>query len=154
MASDFAVRVASGFEFTRAAEYTPSQVAGETFIPGDFVAWDSSNDWVERAGADPTLVYGLSEVNSEAARVLTENGKVPIRKLFPGVLLAMCSATTYSEATHRGVEYGIVRLSSGHWAVDTTDTSAVRVIVEDGDSVNNIWYVRPLAEFFDDGIDS
>lgn len=153
-ATDFPVRVAQGYDYTRVAEYVPSQVAGETFIVGDFVVWDGTNDWVERGGADPTPIYGLSEVKSESARVLTENGKVPIRKLFPGVLLAMCSATTYVEATHRGVSYGVARLASGNWAVDVADTTAIRVIVEDGDPTNNIWYVRPLALHFDDSIDS
>lgn len=159
MASDFPVRVANGFEHTVVEEYTPSQVSGETFIPNDFVVWDDSNNWVERAGADPTPIYGLSEVNSENARVLTPNGKVPIRRLLPGVRLEMCSATTYAEATHRNQEYGIVRLSSGNWAVDVAETTNVRVKVVDGRSSSgipseNVFVVIPLAEHFDDGIDS
>ena len=151
-ATDFAVRVAQDYEATRVVEYIPSQVVGETMIPGEFCVWDAGNAWVERAGADPTPIYGLCEVNSEAARVITENGKIPIRKLFPGVLLAMCSATQYVAATHKGVEYGIVRLASGHWAVDVSDTTAIRVVVEDGDVPTNVWYVRPLALHFDDSI--
>lgn len=154
MASDFAARVVSGFEHTYVEEYTPSQVTNETFVPGDVVVWDAGNDWVERGGADPTVIWGLSEVDSEEARVLTENGKVPIRKILPGCRLAMASATTYVEATHRGVEYGIVRNASGHWLVDVSETSAVRVVVRDGDATNNIWIVAPLAEHWDDGIDS
>lgn len=154
MATDFPAYIASGHDHTRVEEYTPSQVAGETFVPGDFVAWDAANDWVERAGADPTLIYGFSEVDSEKARVLTENGKVPIRKLSSMCLIAMASATTPVEATHLGVEYGVVRNASGHWLVDVSDTTNVRIKVERLDVENGIWFCRPLAEFIDDGIDS
>lgn len=155
MASDFPAYVARGYDATVVEEFTPSQVSGETFIPGDFVVWDGTNDWVERGGTNPTGIYGISEVDSEAARVLTENGKVPIRQLWPGCILALSSATTYDEATHRGTEYGITRNASGHWQLDVSKTTTnARVVVVDGDPDKNIWFCRPLAEYFDNGIDS
>ena len=153
--SDFPARVAYGYDKTCVEEFTPSQVTAEQFIPGDLVIWDTGNNWVERGGTDPALFYGISEVDSEAARVLTENGKVPIRQLTSGCVLAVSSATTYVEATHRGVEYGLTRSAAGNWQLNVAKvTTDARVLVVDGDVGTNTWFVRPLAEFFDDGIDS
>ena len=41
--------------------------------------------------------------------------------------------------------YGIARLSSGNWAVDTTDTSNTRVIVKRVDIANGVFYVNFVA---------
>jgi hypothetical protein len=56
----------------------------------------------------------------------------------------MCSATTPAE-THVGVAYGIARLSSGNWAVDTGDTSATRLIVYRVDIATGAFFVRFTA---------
>lgn len=137
-------------------EYTPSQVSGETMVVGDLAVWDGANDWVERAGADPTAIVGICEGDSEEGRQLTTNGKIPIRTLNSKCRLSMSSATTYVEATHRGNEYGITRSAAGHWRVDTAKTGGdARVLVIDGDPDTNIWTVVFLAEFLStEGIDS
>lgn len=153
MASDFPAGVAANFDKTQVFEYTPSQVAGEVFIPGDFVVWDDSNNWVERAGANPTLIYGISEVDSERGRVLTPNGKVPIRNIGPGTLVRLASATTLTEATHLNQIYGITRNSNGHWLLDTAKvTTDARFLVVRIDTDTNSAYCLPIAEFFQDGI--
>jgi hypothetical protein len=153
VATDFAAYVARGRRFGHVDEFTPSEVAGETFIPGDFVELDGANDWVERAAADPTTIVGISEVDSEGNRTLTSNGKIPIFVLDSRVTLAMSSATQYSEATHRGNTFGITRSAAGHWRVDVAKTGGdARVLVVEGDArllpngeQLNIWYVIVLA---------
>ena len=151
-ASNFPARVAHGYEHSFNEEYVPSQVAAETLIPGDFAVWDDTNNWIERGGADPTPIWGLCEVDSEAARVLTPNGKIPLRKLSSNVILAMASATAYVEATHRGADFGVVRNAQGRWLVDTAETTNIRVNVVNGETVTNTWFCRPLAAHFDDGV--
>jgi len=135
-------------------EYTPDTTL--VMIVGDFGVWDDSNNWLERCGADPALIAGISEVDSEQAKLLTTNGKIPHRLLRSGVVLCMSSVTTYVEATHRGGEYGITRSAEGFWQVDTAKvTTDARVVVLDGDAATGQWYVTPLAEFLQfDGVDS
>jgi hypothetical protein len=141
-------------------EYTPSQTGGETFGVGELVVWDDSNNTIDRAGTDPTAIVGISEVDSEKARVLTPNGKIPIRTLTPESVVAMASATDYVEATHRQQIYGVTRDSNGRWLVDVAKlTTFARVLVVDGIPVNfgpgqgNVWFVKFLAEFLaNDGI--
>lgn len=150
MATDFAAYVAEGHIHTRVEEYavSPSTNASDQFIPGEFVVYDTSNDWCERAGSDPTPILGLAEVKSDEAGLLTPNGKIPVRRLYPGVVIAMCSATTPVAATHEGQQYGIARLSSGNWAVDVGDTTNKRVQVEKVDEARGIWFCTPIAAHF------
>lgn len=154
--SDFPAYVTRGEDqHSRVEEFTPGTAAGEQMIVGDLGTWDNSNNWLERCGADPSAIAGISEVDSEQARVLVSTGKIPHRLLEAGVVLCMSSSTTYAEATHKGNEYGITRSSAGNWRVDTAKTGAdARVLVLDGDTEGR-WYVTPLAEFLQfDGIDS
>jgi len=163
MPSSFPAYVTRRIDDSQVEEYTPSQVTNENLLVGDLAVWDDANDWVERSGADPAAgtIVGISEVNSEAARVLTPNGKIPIRTLSPSTVVAMASATDYVEATHRQKEYGITR-TSGRWLVDVAKTGGdARVLVVDGvvasfgPGQSNIWFVKFLAEFLaNDGIDS
>lgn len=145
MASDFPAYVTSEFEHgTEVLEFTPSTAAGETAAkPGELMYYDTATQLLKRCGADPSLILGISEVVSENARVITPNGKVPLRVLKPNALVAMCSATTPAE-THVGVStgYGIARLSSGNWSVDTGDTSNARVFVVAVDIPKGIFYVK------------
>lgn len=152
--SDFPAYVTRGEDqHSSVEEYTPDVTL--TMLVGDFGVWDTSNNWLERCGADPALIAGISEVDSVQAALLTTTGKIPHRLLRSGVVLCMSSETTYVEATHRGVEYGITRSSAGNWQVDVAKTGAdARVTVIDGDAEGR-WYVSPLAEFLQyDGIDS
>ncbi len=153
----FPAYVASRIETgTDVQEFTPSQVGGETFIVGDFVVWDAANDWAERAGANPTAILGISEVDSERARVLTPNGRVPIRMLTEKAILALSCTTTLTVAAHLLNEYGITRAAGGQWQLDVSKTGGTaRCVVVAIDIDTQTAYVKMLAEFLDgDGIDS
>jgi hypothetical protein len=147
MATDFPAYVAKNYESdTQVFEYTPSQTAGETMAKaGELVYYDTADAKVKRCGADPALILGIAEVVSEDARVLTPNGKIPIRVLMPGAVLGLCSATTPVEVTHRGNDYGIVRLASGNWAIDISETTNKRVHVIDVDVTRGIFFCKPMA---------
>lgn len=157
--SEFPAYMAYGHEHTRNEEYVPSQVAGETMIVGDLCVWDGANNWVQRAAADPTAIVGLVETDSEAHRVLTPNGAIPVRRLLPGAVIALSCGTLLSGTTHRNNEYGITRSAGGRWQLDTTKTGAsARVklvrIGNEGDLVNQIAFCEVLQEYLDDTIDS
>lgn len=135
-------------------EYVPSQVSGETFGYGDFVKLSAAT--VLRCGADPASILGLSEVVSESARVLTPNGKVPIRVLDPELVLVMSSLTVPVDATHMNQSYGITRDANGIWQVDVSKTGgSARVTVVRLDIPNGFWYCKVLASVLtNDGIAS
>jgi len=147
MASDFAATVTAYVENgSEVQDFVPSQTAGETAAaPGELMYLDTATGTIKRCGADPSLIAGVSEVVSEDARVLTPDGRIPLRLLKPNALVRMCSATTPVRATHEGVAYGIVRLSSGHWAVDVSDTSNTRVVVKKVVPATGEWFVSFLA---------
>ena len=144
-ATDFPAHVTRGEDqHSRVEEFTPDVTV--TMLVGDFGVWDDSNNWLERCGADPALIAGISEVDSVQAALLTASGKIPHRLLEAGVVLCMSSATDYVEATHRSVQYGITRSTAGNWRVDVSKTGASeRVLVLDGDPATNKWYVTPIA---------
>ena len=147
MASSFPAYVTYGEDAgSEVQEFTPGTAAGEQMKPGEFVVWDDANNWVERGGADPTPILGISEVDSEQARVLTASGKIPIRVLKGAkAVICMCSDTTPVVATHVGQKYGIVRDgTTGFWKVDVSDTVNTRVIVLDVETSPERWYVQPL----------
>jgi hypothetical protein len=106
---------------------------------------------------NPASILGFSEVRSEDAKLLTPNGKVPVRQITPEHVLQMCSQTTPVEATHLGQEYGITKNgTTGYWEVDVAKTGAdARVYVTRLNVAEGIWFVKVLAEFIGtDGIDS
>lgn len=144
-------------------EFTPGTAAGEQMVVGDLATWDDANNWIERAGTNPSAIAGICEVDSEQARLLTASGKIPIRLLKSDALVCMSSTTTPVVATHVGQEYGITRASGGQWQVDTAKTAGdARVVVRRVELSTDIggagmerWYVNFLAEFLShDGIDS
>lgn len=154
MASSFPAGVAYNFDKTLVEQYTPSQVSGEELEVGDFVVWDDANNWVERAGTNPTAIVGISEVDSEDARVLTPDGQVPVRTLSAEAVIRLASATTLTVADHLNQEYGITRVN-GYWLLDTAKTGAnARVLVTRIDTDTNSAYCKVLAEYLVDGIDS
>lgn len=136
-------------------EYTPSQSAGETFGYGDFVTLSGAT--AKRCGTDPSTILGISEVVSESARLLTPNGKVPIRVLDPEMVLVMSSTTVPVDATHLNNSYGITRDSTtGIWQVDVAKTGGdARVTVVRLEIALGFWYVKVIASvLLNDGIAS
>ena len=126
MASNFAAYVTKGHDqATTVEEFTPGQDTDEPFLYGEFVYIDTAdNSQVKRCDTNPTTIAGISEVNSEDARLITPNGKVPVR-LFTGsdgVRVAFASATTPAES-HVGKSYGITRGTDGNWRLDTSKTT-------------------------------
>jgi len=142
MASSFRANVAYNIDESPNLEFTPDGTT--VFYVGDLVYLDTSTHTVKQCGADPSLILGLSEVTSELAKVLTPNGKVPIRALTTTTVVAMPVNTTAS-ADHEGTAYGVVKSADGIWQVDISDTSNTRVLVLKVDVTNKIYYVRFLA---------
>jgi hypothetical protein len=127
-------------------EYTPSQTGGETFGYGDFVKLVANV--VKLCTADPPSILGLSEVVSQNARLITPNGKVPIRTLSNQTVLLMSSLTVPVEATHLNVQYGITRDANGNWQVDVSKTAgSARVEVVRLDIAQGFWYVKVIPAF-------
>lgn len=146
MASNFAAFVAQLYEPADVQEFVPGTDTNEPFGVGDLVYVDVADLMLaKRCGADPSLIAGISEGDSTIAPTLTENGRMPIRILNSRMVVAMASATTFAWTTHVGVAYGIARDASGHWLVDTADTSNTRVIVVGGDERTNTFFVKFLA---------
>lgn len=152
MPSDFPARVAFAPERPLVVPFAHSTVANENSVKaGELVVWDDTNNWVERAGADPTTILGISLGDSNANRLITPDNKVPIQLLTSDVVVAMSSPVDYVEGTHRMQEYGIARSAAGNWRVDTTDTTNVCVVVIDGDvgsatgGTQNTFFVKFLA---------
>lgn len=154
MASSFPARVAYGHDKSTVEEYTPGTGAN-AFVYGDFVILNGVEARV--AGANPTALLGFSEVNSEDAKLLTANGKVPVRQLTSECVLCLSSATTPVEATHLGQVYGITKDgTTGYWQVDTTKVAAdARVYVDRLNIEKGEWFCKVLAEHIGtDGIAS
>lgn len=146
MSSTFPANVVEQIDIgTTVDEYTPSATAGETAQKaGELVYFDTATQLIKRCGADPTLIAGFVEGSSEDWKVLTPNGKIPVRKLTEKAGVKLGGAGTPAE-TDVGVKYGIVRDANGNWLIDTTDTVNTRVIVYRVDIPNGAWYVRFLA---------
>jgi hypothetical protein len=121
---------------------------------GEFVTLSGAT--VLRCGADPATILGLSEVVSESARVLTPNGKIPIRVLNPEMVLVMSSLTVPVDATHLNNSYGITRDANGIWQVDVAKTAgSARVTVVRLEIALGFWYVKVIASvLLNDGIAS
>ena len=147
MATNFPASQVYGHDHSTNLEYTPSAVAGETLTYGQFCTLSGAT--VVRCGADPAGILGISEVDSEAAKLLTPNGKIPIRVLDAATTLRMASATTPVAATHIGQTYGITRDgTSGNWLLDTAKTGAsARVLVVATDDAAGYFFVRVIAQY-------
>lgn len=108
---------------------------------------------VKLCGADPAAILGISEVVSEKARILTANGKVPIRVLSSECVLIMYSPTVPVEATHLNVAYGVARDGAGNWFVDTADVVNTRGTVVRLNVAEGLWYFKLFAaNLTNDGI--
>jgi hypothetical protein len=139
----FPMQTAYGHDNSTVEEYTPG-VGASAFVVGDFVVFSGGTANV--AGVDPAAILGFSEVRSEDAKLLTPNGKVPVRQITSMHVLQMCSDTTPVEATHLGQQYGITKDgTTGYWKVDVAKTgAAARVYVDRLDIAKGIWYVKVL----------
>lgn len=146
MSSSFPASVAEEIDIgTQVNEYTPSATAGETAAKaGELMYFDTADQKIKRCGADPSLIAGICEGSSEDWKVLTPNGKIPLRQLTEKAGVKLAGSGTPAE-TDVGVKYGIVRDASGNWCIDTSDTVNTRVIVYRVDPANGAWYVRFLA---------
>lgn len=144
MASSFPAYVTKEVDRTDVFEYTPG-TAGDVFIVGSFVFYDTGTNTMKLCGADPALIAGLSEVGSVANALITPNGKVPVRILRNGAIIALSSTTTPAES-HVGDQYGITA-TSGVWKLDTAKTGAdARMLVVAVDITNGIFYCQPLND--------
>ena len=152
MASNFPMQTAYGHDKSTVEEYTPG-VGANAFVVGDFVILSGVEARV--AGVNPAAILGFSEVRSEDAKLLTQNGKVPVRQITSEHVLQLCSQTTPVEATHLGQNYGITKNgTTGNWEVDVTKVGAnARVYVDRLNIAEGIWFCKVLAEFIStDGI--
>lgn len=141
MATAFPAYVAQGAEHTIVRDFTPGADSNEPFIVGDFVFYDTTDNVMQRCGANPTLIAGLSEVSSAAATLLTPSAKVPVRLIVgAGVVIAFASATTPA-VSHIGDSYGITRNAAGQWLLDTAKTTtSSRARIIDVDITNGIFF--------------
>jgi hypothetical protein len=147
MASDFPCHVTAYVETgSEVLDFLVSTTGGETAAKaGELMYFDTSTQTLKRCGADPALILGISEVASDFARTITPDNRIPIRVLKPEALVRMCSATTPAETHLLVAGFGIVRLASGNWAVDTSDTSNIRVQVKRIDIAAGAFFVNFTA---------
>lgn len=140
----FAMQTAYGHDDSTVEEYTPG-VGANAFVVGDFVILSGVEARV--AGVDPAAILGFSEVRSEDAKLLTQNGKVPVRQLTAEHVLQMSSDTVPVEATHLGQKYGITKDgTTGFWKVDVAKVGAsARVYVDRLNVAEGIWFVKVLT---------
>lgn len=142
----FPAQIAYNIDQSTNEEYTPSQTGGETFGYGDFVKLVANV--AKLCTADPPSILGISEVVSQNARLLTPNGKVPIRVLSNQSVLLMSSLTVPVEATHLNVQYGITRDANGNWQVDVSKTGAsARVEVIRLNIPEGLWFVKVIPAY-------
>lgn len=141
MATDFPAYVAYHHDAYEVGNFkVDSANAGKA---GSLCLINTSDDEVEECGADPTLILGLM-TGPYTSRTIYAGNKMPVIMLTPGVVVAMCSATTPLDA-HLTRAYGVVKLASGNWAVDISDTTNTRLHVVRIDATAGIFYCKFLA---------
>lgn len=141
MASDFPAFVAYNHdEYDVAAFPIASTNAGKA---GSLCLLNTGTGEIDECGADPALILGLM-TGPYSARQIYDGDEMPVVVLDSNVVVGLCSATTPS-AANLEVEYGVVKLASGNWAVDTTETVATRVHVVKIDIAAGIYYCKFLA---------
>lgn len=141
MASDFPAFVAYNHEAYDVGKYAID--AANAGKAGSFCFLNTGDNEIEQCGADPALILGLM-TGPYTARTIYADSKMPVIILDENVVVGLCSATTPADS-HLTDEYGIVKLASGNWAVDTTDTTNKRVRVVKVDADRGIFYCHVLA---------
>jgi hypothetical protein len=141
MASDFPAYVAYNHENYDVGKYTiDSANAGKA---GSLCLLNTGDNEIDECGADPALILGLM-TGPYTARTIYPDSKMPVIILTSNVVVAMCSATTPA-VSHLQDDYGIVKLASGNWSVDTGEAVNTRVNVVKVDIAAGIFYVKFLA---------
>lgn len=136
MATDFPAYVAYNHEDYDVGKFSiDSANAGKA---GTLCFLNTGDNEVEECGADPALILGLM-TGPYTARTIYPGAKMPVIILNENVVVAMCSATTPTDA-HVTRSYGVVKLASGNWAVDISDTVNTRLTVKKVDAVAGIFY--------------
>ena len=136
MASDFPAYVAYNHEDYDVGGFKiDSANAGKA---GSLCFLNTGDNEVEECGAEPALILGLM-TGPYTSRTIYPSQRMPIIILSDNVVVAMCSATTPSDA-HIERPFGVVKLASGNWAVDTTDAVNTRLVVKKVDPVAGIFY--------------
>lgn len=136
MASDFPAYVAYNHEdYDVVACAIDAANAGKA---GSLCFLNTGDNEVEECGADPALILGLM-TGPRTSRTIYPASKMPVIVLSDNVVVAMCSATTPSDA-HLNRPFGVVKLASGNWAVDTGDAVNTRLVVKKVDAVAGIFY--------------
>lgn len=136
MATDFPAYVAYNHEAYDVGKFAID--AANAGKAGSLCFLNTGDNEVEECGADPALILGLM-TGPRTARTIYPDSKMPVIILSDNVVVAMCSATTPTDA-HLERPFGIVKLASGNWAVDTTDAVNTRLVVKKIDAVAGIWY--------------
>lgn len=150
MATDFAPYVAYNHdEYDVLAVAVDPANAGK---PGTLAVFNTGTNRLDECGADPALILGLM-TGPYAARTIYPGSKMPVINLDANVAVAMCSATTPSDA-HLQRLFGITKLASGSWSVDTTKSAGTeaspgtaRVKIVKVDITAGIFYCYFLAQF-------
>jgi len=146
MASLFPAYVARGHEDTVNVDYPPASDAH--VIPGSFWFYDTTGNDANICGADPALIAGISEIDSDQGEEITPDGYAPYRVILgPKCVLALSSATTPAQS-HVGDQYGITKdATTGYWQLDTGKTgSDARVLVRSVDIANGIFFCSVLND--------
>lgn len=110
----------------------PVYSGGSAFNAGELVFYDTTNNGVDRCGADPALILGIAHCGSADAS-LYPNSRIPVSILTPSseIIMSIAGGTNPSD-TLVGDVYGVVRTTVGStsfWEVDLTDTTNTRVVV-------------------------
>lgn len=140
MASDFPAFVAYNHEDYDVGGFKHD--AANAGKAGSLCFLNTSDNEIEECGADPALILGLM-TGPYTARTLYPGARLPVIILNENVVVGLCSATTPADA-HLTRSYGVVKLASGNWALDFSDTTATRVVVKKVDPVAGIFYVTFL----------
>ena len=140
MASDFPAYVAYDHDAYDVGAYKID--AANAGKRGSLCVLNTGDNEIDECGADPALILGLM-TGPYTSRTIYANQRMPVIILDQKVTVAMCSATTPTDA-HLHRDFGVVKLASGNWAVDTTEVAATRVRVQKYDAVAGIFYVNFL----------
>jgi len=141
MATDFPAYVAYNHENYDVGQFAVD--AANAGKAGSLCFLNTGDNEIEECGADPALILGLM-TGPRTSRTIYPGSKMPVIILDNNVVVALCSATVPADS-HLSDPYGLVKLASGNWALDTTEAANTRVVVVKVDPVAGIFYVKFLA---------
>lgn len=120
--------------------FTPA--VGATFLVNKLLVLNTGTQLVDECGADPAAILGRSV--SRADQAFLWNGRVPVEVIDSNVDYVMGVSDTVGLANTMKA-YGVVKLASGNWVVDISETSATVCTIVHVDIVNQLVTVRFLA---------